>query len=244
MPRTMKYFIGCSGFHYRDWKGIFYPPDLPQNQWLPYYAEHFNTVEINATFYHFPRVDRLSKWRESVPDHFQFSVKAPRSITHTRKFNQTEAIVQEFYQVITAGLRDKLGGVLFQLPPKLTFSRHLLEHILEQLDSRSHNVLEFRHPSWWNEETYQLLRQHQVAFCILSAPDLPDTWVQTADFLYLRFHGKTAWYRYRYTLDELAPWAEKLRQAHARKAYVYFNNDYEGHAIANANMLKELLQSS
>ena len=237
----MNYYIGCSGFYYRDWKGKFYPEDLPQKEWFSYYTRHFNTVEINSTFYHFPRIENLRRWNRQAPSEFMFSVKAPRMITHIKRFKHTEDVLFEFYTVVTTALQEKLGPVLFQLPPSITFDEDFLYATLDQLDRRSRNVLEFRHPSWWNERTYSILEEYRVAFCSLSAPQLPEELVQTTDFLYIRFHGKETWYRYRYTEEELKTWAARIEHAHAKEVFAYFNNDFEAHAPENARMLHRLL---
>ncbi len=237
----MKLYIGCSGFYYRDWKGKFYPEDLPQKEWFAYYAQHFNTVEINSTFYHFPRMENLRRWYRQSPPGFVFSVKAPCMITHTKRFKQTEDVLIEFYTVVTTALREKLGAILFQLPPSISFDEDFLYSVLEQLDQRSRNVLEFRHPSWWNERTYAILWEHRTAFCSISAPELPDEIVQTARFLYVRFHGKDAWYRYRYSEEELRRWATRIREIAPEETFAYFNNDFEAHAPENARTLYSLL---
>src|ERR1700761_5193584 len=122
--------IGCSGFYYKDWRGPFYPVDLPQRKWFEFYGEHFSTVELNGTFYRFPQLKTLQSWYQRSPAHFRFSVKAPRAITHYRKFNDCADFLTSFYDTINNGLREKLGPVLFQLPPGLGYSEEKLEQIL------------------------------------------------------------------------------------------------------------------
>ena len=235
------YFLGCSGYFYWGWKKRFYPEDLKPKDWLSYYAKFFNTVEVNSTFYNFPKKENLRRFYRETPEGFVVSVKANRSITHMKKFRGTEELVKEFYSVVREALGEKLGCVLFQLPPSFTYSEERLERILNQLDPDFKNVLEFRHESWWREEVFEELRKRGVAFCSVSSPELPEELVQTSDFLYIRFHGKEAWYRYDYSEEELKVWTERIKSTPAREVYAYFNNDYNAYAPFNCIKLMELL---
>jgi len=235
------YFLGCSGYFYWGWKGRFYPKDLKPKEWLSYYSKFFNTVEINSTFYNFPRTSNLRRFYRETPENFLISVKMNRAITHMKKFRDTEDMVRNFYEVIREGLREKIGCVLFQLPPSFRYSEESLERILSQLDPSFRNVVEFRHESWWREEVYERLREEEVIFCSVSSPKLPEDLIETSDTVYIRFHGKEGWYRYNYSEGELKLWAEKIRKSSAREVFVYFNNDYNAYAPYNCLKLMELL---
>src|ERR1700754_1371162 len=166
--------IGCSGFHYRHWKGSFYPPDLAQKRWFEFYATQFSTLELNVTFYRFPRLEVLQTWYDKAPADFRFAVKAPKAITHFKQFHGTVDMLTDFYNTIRAGLQEKLGPVLFQFPPRFRYEPERLERIVAQLDPGFDNVLEFRHPGWWREEVYSALRQRKIAFCGMSPPELAE----------------------------------------------------------------------
>ena len=154
---SVKWHIGCSGFHYKEWKGIFYPEGLPQRSWIGYYGQHFNTIELNTTFYRFPRVEFLEKWYSLSPQGFSFSVKAPRLITHFKQFKDCARLLDDFYTAVSMGLKEKLGTVLFQMPPKYEFTDERLTRIKESLRPGFRNVIEFRHISWWNKFVFTSL---------------------------------------------------------------------------------------
>ncbi len=238
----MKCYVGCSGWQYGHWKGLFYPEDLPRKSWLGFYTQHFNTVEINSTFYHFTKEKTFQKWYDSTPENFMFSVKANRMITHNKKLVGVEELVKEFYKNVSA-LKEKLGCILWQLPPSIHMDRDLekVKNFLDLLDRNFRNVIEFRHKSWFCEEAYDMLRGKNVAFCCVSAPRLPDDIVSTASFMYVRFHGKNQWYRYNYDHEELRHYAEAMRAEKVDEIFCYFNNDFGGYAPENAMMMKKLL---
>jgi uncharacterized protein YecE (DUF72 family) len=235
-----EYRIGCSGYYYQDWKGIWYPHELKSSQWFAYYARHFDTLEINSSFYHFPTKSTVRRWYRQAPEGFIYSVKAPRLITHFKRFKDCEPQLTDFYQVLRDELAEKLGCILFQLPPSIRFSDETLKKILGVLQPGFHNVLEFRHPGWWNEAVYRALRDADVGFCCVSAPDLPKAIVTTSNNLYLRFHGNP-WYRQNYGERELESWAERIRNAIAKRKWIYFNNDSQAFAPDNAVKLRMLL---
>jgi uncharacterized protein YecE (DUF72 family) len=236
------YHVGCSGYHYRHWRGIFYPEKLPMRRWFEFYSEHFRTLELNVTFYRFPQLSFLENWYEqSVPD-FRFAVKAPRLITHYKQFNGTEQLLADFYGTVREGLREKLGPVLFQLPPKAAYTEERLQRIVESLDPGFANVLEFRHPSWWNGHVYGTLARHGISFCGQSHPLLPDELVANTGVLYYRLHGVPALYHSPYDEGFLQRLATEIRNAaHVKEAYLYFNNDIGGSAIGNAHQLRDIL---
>jgi uncharacterized protein YecE (DUF72 family) len=237
----MKVHVGCSGYNYKEWKGLFYPEGLAQSKWLQYYAEHYNTVEINASFYRFPTDKSLKGWYDKTPDNFRFSLKANNQITHYKKFNGTHALVKEFYAVAKAGLKDKLDCILFQLPPSLKYSYETLERIIDQLDPAFKNVLEFRSADWWNPIVYNTLKSHKVIFCISSYPGLPDDFITTADTAYIRLHGKTELYKSNYSNDELHALSKSITDSNVKNAFVYFDNTWGGNAIANAKTMQQMM---
>jgi uncharacterized protein YecE (DUF72 family) len=230
-----KWWIGCSGFHYKHWKDIFYPKGLPQKKWFEFYCAHFNTLELNVTFYRFPRLAAMETWNRSSPPHFKFAVKVPRAITHYKKFIGTERMLSDFYNTTREGLGDKLGCVLFQLSPRSVYTDERLERIITSLDYSFTNVLEFRHPSWWNEDVYKKLAKNKISFCGMSHPDLPADVIQKTKNLYYRFHGVPEVYKSKYEAGFLREFADEVVENKTTKtAYIYFNNDIGGSAISNA----------
>jgi uncharacterized protein YecE (DUF72 family) len=234
----MEFFIGCSGFHYKHWKGKFYPRDLPERKWFEYYCMHFSSLELNVTFYRFPELSTLQRWYLNSPENFNFSVKVPRIITHYKKFHDTETLIRDFYQVVDEGLKEKLGCVLFQMPPSFIFSRERLDKIIASLDPSFRNVVEFRHRSWWQKEVYDLLEKHHISFCGMSHPDFPADLIRNTVFLYYRMHGIRQTYSSGYSEAELKALASELKKLkHTNEVYIYFNNDVQGFAISNAQSL-------
>jgi len=237
----MIYHLGTSGWSYADWKGRFYPEELSQKKWLPFYAEHFNTVEINMTFYRFPKAETLKGWLKKVPAYFKFTLKANRQITHYKKIKGVKSEVRYFY-MLADSLQEKLGCILFQLPPSLILDLELLEDFLSILSPEYQNVIEFRHESWYTDKVYELLKSYKVIFCIVSSKKVPKTIVETAETCYFRFHGLTGGYKYNYPDEELKKWAETIKNTNAEECYIYFNNDYHAYAVANSKGLSEFLQ--
>lgn len=236
----MIYRLGTSGWSYEGWKGRFYPEDIPQKSWLPYYAQHFNTVEINMTFYRFPKPETLKGWQEKVPQGFKFTLKANRQITHLKRIKGVKSEVRYFY-ILADSLGDKLGCILFQLPPSLTLDMDLLQEFLQTLTPYYRNVIEFRHESWYREEVYQLLKVNNAIFCMVSSTKVPKTVIETTKTCYFRFHGLTGGYRYSYPEQELEWWAKIIKETAAEECYVYFNNDYHAHAVHNCQTLGKIL---
>jgi uncharacterized protein YecE (DUF72 family) len=236
----MKILIGTSGWSYPGWRGLFYPPELKPADWLEYYASQFSTVEINMTFYRSPRPEILRGWVARVPEDFQFTLKASREITHRKKLKNVEHDL-EHLAFLARQLKNKAGCLLYQLPPSLTLDLELLREFLSSLPPGFRHVVEFRHPSWYKKETYDLLAKHGVSFCVVSSARVPPEVVLTSGTAYFRFHGLTGGYRYRYTDEELLTWSKKINGLKAEECYVYFNNDYRAHAVFNALTLKKLL---
>lgn len=234
--------IGCSGFHYKHWKEIFYPKDLPQKRWFEYYCRHFNTVELNVTFYRFPQISFLENWYNKSPHRFKFAVKAPRAITHFKQFHETEGLLADFYGTVAEGLKTKLGCVLFQLPPRIAYTEERLHRIIGSLDLSFKNVLEFRHLSWWNEDVYRQLAQNKITFCGMSHPALPQDIIQNTPVLYYRFHGVPQLYQSEYDKAVISKFVNEVEHsANTRESYVYFNNDIGAAAIINAKQMQEIV---
>jgi uncharacterized protein YecE (DUF72 family) len=230
-----KWWIGCSGFHYKHWKGSFYPDKLAQKNWFDHYSKHFKTLELNVTFYRFPRLPYLKNWYNQSPNDFTFSVKAPKAITHYKKFKDCERFLQDFYGTTREGLKDKLGCILFQLPEKVSYKHDKLQQIIESLDPGFKNVLEFRNESWWNPKVYQKLATHNISFCGMSHPSLPDFVIQNTKTVYFRFHGVPELYKSKYSLKTLKKVADEIENNPLTKeAFIYFNNDIDTSAIDNA----------
>lgn len=238
----MQYYIGCSGFHNKDWKEVFYPKGLAQSKWFEFYCDQFNTLELNTTFYRFPQVEILNKWYSKSPVDFKFSVKAPRLITHYKQLKETESLLEDFYATIREGLREKLGVVLFQLPARIVYSDEFLQRIVQNFDSGFQNTVEFRHVSWWNGHVMETLSSHNISFCGISIKDLPDEIIANISTIYYRFHGISKLYFSQYDAQYIKSFAEKLRRKGAGKtAFIYFNNTATMAAINNASELKRFL---
>lgn len=235
-PRTTRpaALVGCSGWFYWHWRDQFYPPGSATRDWFQHYARTFRTVEINASFYCWPKVSTVQGWRRQAGrTRFIFTVKAPELITHVKRFARTDELVKDFYHVAHL-LGPRMGCFLFQLPPSFHYSPARLAMILRQLDPAYCSVVEFRHRSWWNERVYAAFRQKGIIFCSCSGPRLPDELVKTADEVYVRFHGTKQWYRHDYSAQELGVWARRIRECGASRVWAYFNNDRNCYAIKNA----------
>jgi uncharacterized protein YecE (DUF72 family) len=236
----MKYYIGCSGFSYKEWKGEFFPEKLAQKKWFEFYTSQFNSLELNVTFYRFPQPAVLQGWYERSPQNFLFAVKAPRLITHYKKFNDTESQLQDFYGSIADGLKSKLGPVLFQLPRELVYTEELLEKLIQSLDKKFINAIEFRDSSWWIPSVQEALAKNKIIFCGISHPTLPHAFIHGPD-VYYRYHGVPKLYYSEYDLSVMKDMAEKLRSPTVEHAYIYFNNTAHGAAIHNVRQLQHLL---
>jgi uncharacterized protein YecE (DUF72 family) len=237
-----KWWIGCSGFHYKAWRKAFYPEDLPQRKWFEFYCEFFNTVELNVTFYRFPRVKDLKSWYKRSPAEFMFTVKAPRLITHYKRFNNVTREMKEFYNAVNSGLQDKLGSILFQLHPQMAYSEERLEQIISNLDTSVTNVIEFRHATWWRKDVLNELKRHGITFCGISYPGLPDEVYKTAPSMYYRFHGVPQLYLSSYSKQKLKQVLSDIkRKRGVENVFVYFNNDIEVAAIDNARTIQSLV---
>ena len=232
--------LGTSGWYYDDWTEAFYPTDIKKGEWLPYYAKKFDTVEVNASFYRLPFKNMVKGWRNKTPDDFLLTFKGSRVVTHRKKLNDVKEYLNRFFDRIK--LAEKIGVVLWQLPPNLKKDLNRLEQFLTLLDSDLKQCVEFRHESWFDDETYDLLGKYNVAFCIISAPKLPTPVEVTADFAYIRWHGVNDWYKHDYSKKELSKWADTIKDLDVDDIFGYFNNDYNANAPKNCLQLKDLLK--
>ena len=234
-------FIGCSGYYYREWKGQFYPAGLPSTKWLQFYTQHFNSIEINATFYRMPTLKSLGKWYNDTPEDFAFTVKAPRLFTHYRRMKGIFEEQAKFYDVVFNALQDKLRCVLYQFPATVKYTPEMLEAIMSISNTPVLHAIEFRHASWWNEDVYAALRAVGMVFVNVSLPGLEDVYVPDDSTVYMRFHGKPVLYKSGYGSEGLAYWAQKITAHPPQQLITYFNNTWFGEAIADAQTFKSLL---
>lgn len=237
----MEWYIGCSGFYYKEWKNIFYPKGLPESKWFEYYCQHFNTLELNVTFYRFPSLQLLQGWHRRSPGQFLFTAKVPRLITHQKQFKEAHEELSSFYKLLRFGLKEKLGCVLFQLPPQFRYSGERLEQIINHLDLSFTNVIEFRHASWWREEVLEQLQEYKIVFCGVSYPALPNEPVAVQPAAYYRFHGVPHLYHSPYEKTFMEKIVREVKAADVPAAYLYFNNTASGAALKNAEEVKEMV---
>ena len=236
--------IGTSGFHYRHWCGPFYPEKFPSSKMLGHYLEHFDTVELNNSFYRLPTEDAFRCWRESTPDNFIFAVKASRFITHNKKLKDPENALENLLPRAEV-LGPKLGPILFQLPPKWRVNVERLEALLELLPKKHRYTFEFREVSWLRDDVNRVLRAHNAAFCIYELAGFHTDLTLTADWTYIRLHGPgKGKYQGSYTDARLREWSERLRQwsKQLKAIYVYFDNDQAGYAAQNALTLSRIIR--
>lgn len=240
--RAARIRVGTSGWSYPHWRGPFYPGELPADSWLPFYARRFATVEINNTFYRLPEPSTFRKWRDAVPPGFLFSVKASGFITHRKKLKDPGATLPPFLERIRL-LGERLGPVLFQLPPRWRCDPGRLETFLSALPRSLRCAFEFRDPSWCVPEVYGLLSRRGAAFCIFDLGGSLSPTEVTAEFAYVRLHGPGGPYAGCYGRRALEGWAETLAGWADRglDAYCYFDNDQAGHAARNAAELRRML---
>jgi uncharacterized protein YecE (DUF72 family) len=238
-----RFFVGTSGFSYPHWgNGLFYPKDLPRAKWFEYYLRHFKAVELNVSFYRLPKKEVFAGWRKKAGPDFVFSVKGSRYITHVKKLKDCQEAVERFFEA-TGGLKGGADVVLWQLPPNFRVNKERLSSFLKILPKGWRYAFEFRHESWLSDEIDELLKKYQAAVVFQDFPDWPVTEKVTADFIYLRFHGKTSLYSSCYTERELTGWAKKIKNwlKKGRDCYAFFNNDALGYAVENAKELKKIL---
>jgi len=234
--------VGTSGWTYPHWKNVFYPAAWKKSRWLEYYTEYFDTVEVNATFYRLPQAKTVEGWKRRTPDLFLWAVKANQYITHTKRLKEPREPLERFYSVASA-LEEKLGPILFQLPPSLPFDEERFSGFCRCLRRSYRHVLEVRHSSWISDRLFAILEEYNMALCISdTAGRYPFHEAVTADFMYVRLHGSKKLYASDYSEEELQAWAQRIN-TWGKDTYLYFDNDFEGHAVGNAKRLKEILRS-
>jgi len=234
--------IGTSGWMYDHWKGILYREDASREELLPAYAASFHTVEINNTFYQLPDAGTIEEWRHRTPAGFVFAVKANRYITHMKNLLEPGGPVSRMMGRVD-GLEEKLGPILFQLPPGWHVNAERLASFVGILPQDHRYAFEFRHESWYTRPVYDILEKSGSAFCIHDHEDAPSPQQVTADFVYVRFHGRRGSYEGRYPRADLSAWADTIAdwRDQGLDMYGYFNNDFRGYAVENAQKLLELL---
>jgi uncharacterized protein YecE (DUF72 family) len=240
-----KTWIGTSGWHYASWKGPFYPKGTPPEEMLAFLAAHFNSVEVNSTFYHLIERDVLKRWRNSVPSDFIFACKGSRFLTHMLKLKNPAKGLKRFFGRVEA-LEGKLGPVLFQLPPRWRVNVERLDRFIARLPSSGRFAFEFRDRSWLVDDVYDVLRSRKVALCLydLGGYESPD--VLTTNFVYVRLHGPHERYKGNYSTRAITRWARRIDdwKSDGLDVYCYFDNDQKAAALFDASKLKEKLDRS
>ena len=239
--KSKKIYIGTSGWDYKHWEKVFYPEDLNTKEWFNYYSKNFNSVEINNTFYNLPDKQIIKVWKNNAPENFVYAIKASRYITHMKKLKDPKKSVKNFFNTIRI-LENKIGIVLFQLPPYWKFNKERLKNFLNQLPSEFSYAFEFREHSWWNDDTYELLNKHNAAFCIYNMPEEETPRKVTSDTIYIRLHGTKQKYSGSYSPKEISGWKRWIenRIEKVKVVYVFFNNDDKGFAVQDALKLKKM----
>jgi uncharacterized protein YecE (DUF72 family) len=242
--------VGCSGWNYKSWRGPFYPRDVPVSKWLAYYAERFDTVEVNNTFYRLPERSTFAAWRSQVPANFLVAVKASRFLTHMKRLRDPEEPLHRLFSR-AAALERSLGPVLYQLPASFEIDLERLDQFLNAVPRvwdrrRIRHVMEFRHPSWYVRDTFDLLTKQRVALCLHDKQGSAITEPFIGPFVYVRFHGTSGAYHGSYSDRQLDRWARLLAEQaqDGRRVFVYFNNDPEAVAVRNALTLREQLHAT
>ncbi len=237
--------IGTSGWHYKHWCGPFYEERLAASKMLACYIQHFDTVELNNTFYRLPTRAALEGWYAQTPSNFCFAAKASRFLTHNKKLREPENALQNLLPLLEI-LKEKLGPILFQLPPKWKVNAERLEEFLQALPTNHRYAFEFRNPTWDAPEIYEILRRHRAAYCTYELAGFLSPFEITTDIAYVRLHGPGGKYQGSYSEERLKEWAGRIRewQQKLRAVYVYFDNAQAGYAARNALELKRLVEES
>jgi uncharacterized protein YecE (DUF72 family) len=232
--------IGCSSYATASWQPLFFPEGLPKKQWFEYYCNYFKTYELNATFYRFPTLKSLESWYDKAPEGFIFSIKIPKTITHIKRLEGCKDDIDKFYDVARAGLREKLGCVLFQLPPSFTYSPERLEAIISAMNPEFANVVEFRNESWWREDVMEILDSNNTSFCSVNYPKLPTAIIKTTQTGYVRMHGNPTLFYSEYTQEQIESLYSAVISNNFKQVYIYFNNTASTAGIINALQAKKL----
>lgn len=247
MAEKMKeIYIGCSGWSYSHWLGCFYPQSLKSYQMLDFYLKNFNSVEVNSTFYHYPKITTVKKWAEKAGEGFRFTIKANRIITHKKRLLDIESPWKAFWSNLKPLMEHKkIGSVLFQFPESFSIFLQGLKDLLSLLPSKEVDFsFEFRHFTWYSEDVYTLLKDNNCDFVSLSWPKLEPYNEVLGKHKYFRFHGAKRMIHYNYSIEELERWADVIQEAaeKAERTYAYFNNDPQCNAPQNAKTLREILE--
>jgi uncharacterized protein YecE (DUF72 family) len=234
--------IGCSGWVYKHWRGLLYPEELPQRLWFGRYAEEFDTVEINNSFYRLPAGDTFEKWRKQAPPGFCYALKANRYLTQAKKLKDCEEPLERMMTAVRR-LGDRLGPMLYQLPPTMKINLERLQSFLHILPKDVTSVFEFRNSSWYEPELYALLERYGASFGVHDMPGSASERIAVGPIVYVRFHGGEGKYWGRYSDEGLLEWTDWLlnQTKRGRSAWCYFNNDIHGHAIEDARTLKSMV---
>ena len=234
--------IGCSGWQYQHWRGDFYPISVPQSHWLEFYADRFDTVEVNNTFYRLPEVPTFAAWARRAPNGFVYAVKASRFLTHMKKLKDPDEPLERFFTRATH-LGRSLGPVLYQLPPRWPVNLDRLHTFLHALPKKRRHTFEFREPSWYTDDVFRLLERYRAALCLHDMAGSTPARLSIGPFVYVRFHG-TAKYSGSYSDETLGGWADWLaeRVRAGCPVYAYFNNDVGGHAPRDAARLRGAIE--
>lgn len=243
MEKKGRYYIATSGWYYEHWKGPFYPEDLPKSGFFPFYAQHFTSVELNNSFYRLPNEKTLARWREISPKGFIFAAKASRLITHNKKLKDPEATLPPFIERMDI-LGDKLGPILFQLPPSWGVNVERLSEFLDKLPPGRRYAFELRNTTWFDERVYGLLKKRGAAFCVYDFNFVQSPRLITADFAYIRLHGPAGSYRGQYSVEALRDWAVQIKRwlREVDTVYCYFDNDEAGYAAQDALRLNKMVK--
>jgi uncharacterized protein YecE (DUF72 family) len=233
-------YIGTSGWSYKSWGNAFYPEDVPASRQLEFYQTQFPTVEINATFYRLATLAMTRRWHDVAPEGFLYAVKGSRFITHSKRLTEPKEALQNFFERIEP-IGDRTGPILWQLGPNFRKDCERLDDFLHQVPKKYRHAVEFRHPSWYEDDVYQLLKKHRAAFVSVSSGRMPMNLTVTADFIYIRFHGLEGGAAHNYTTAELAPWADHICAHPDKTVFAYFNNDVNVRAPENAHELMRMV---
>jgi uncharacterized protein YecE (DUF72 family) len=234
--------VGCSGWVYKHWRGLFYPERLPQSRWFARYADEFDTVEINTSFYRLQSGDTFQKWRDQAPPGFCYAVKANRFLTQAKKLKECEEPLERMMGAVRR-LGDRLGPILYQLPPNMNLNLERLESFLKIIPNDVTSVFEFRNSSWYVSDTYDLLDRYVAGFVVHDMAGSTTDRIAVGPVAYVRFHGGEGKYWGRYPDERLLSWADWLvdEARQGRTSWCYFNNDIHGHAIEDARTVKSMV---
>jgi uncharacterized protein YecE (DUF72 family) len=237
------FYIGTSGWTYDHWKGCFYPVDLPKKRWFDYYASLFNAVEVNATYYRTFKDETFHGWKERTPTGFGFVLKAPKLITHRKFLVDVEQDIQDFYRSCTQ-LEEKFEMILLQVAPNMPCDLGRLQKALQAFPDPTRVAVEFRRAEWLSQDTLNILRGIGATLCLVDSPRQALMKTLTSTSAYIRLHGRKHWYSHNYSAEELgevASLVSELTRRGVKRVYIFFNNDFDGHAPANAISLSKLL---